>query len=199
MKEIKLNSKVIITDPCYGLKDYPNPSANIVLDNVKAGIYKTNTHHSDEDMWGTRVAALEIIHEDYNPLKESIEVVNLDLVECIGSVCVDSGQMGIYDYDYYKSVSNDDGVDDNWYDEICKLTLSQEMSGTKDDLCVVSSTGYGDGDYNVYIGTVNNEVVYIGIIFIGDDFDEFLEDEEEYFDDEEDEEFDFDELDEEEE
>ena len=197
MKEIKLNSKVIITDPCYGLKDYPNPSTNIILDNVKAGTYLTNIHYSAEGSWGNRVAALEIIHADCNPFKEPIEVVNLDLIECIGSVCVDSGQMGIYDYDYYKSVSNEDGVDNNWYDEICKLTLSQEMSGTKDDLCVVSSTGYGDGDYNVYIGIVNGEVAYIGIIFIDDCLDE-LEDEEEYFDDEEDEEFDFDELGEEE-
>lgn len=185
MKEIKLNSKVVITDPCYGLKDYPNPSTNIVLENVKAGTYKTNTHYSDEGSWGTRVAALEIIHADYNPLNiESIEVVNLDLVECIGSVCVDSGQMGIYDYDYYKSVSTEDGVEDKWYDDICNLTLSDKRSGTKDDVCVVSSTGYGDGDYNVYIGTSNGEVVYIGIIFIDDCLDEFLEDEEEYEDDE---------------
>lgn len=197
MKEIKLSNKVIITDPCYGLKAYPNPSTNIVLDNVKAGTYQTNIHYSDEGSWGNRVAALEIIHADCNPFNDSIEVVNLDLVDCIGSVCVDSGQMGIYDYDYYKSVSNDDGVDDNWYDEICKLTLSQEMSGTKDDSCVVSRTGYGDGDYDVYIGTVNGEVAYIGIIFIDDGLDEFLDDEEDYFDDEEDEEFD--ELEEEEE
>ena len=105
--------------------------------------------------------------------------------------------MGIYDYDYYKSVSNDDGVDDNWYDEICKLTSSQEMSGTKDDLCVVSSTGYGDGDYAVYIGTINGEVVYIGVIFITNELDE-LEDEEDDEDEEEDE-FEFDELEEEEE
>ena len=187
MKEIKLNSKVVITDPCYGLKDYPNPSTNIVLENVKAGTYKTNIHYSDEGSWGTRVAALEIIHTDYNPLNtESIEVVNLDLVECIGSVCVDSGQMGIYDYDYYKSVSTEDGVEDKWYDDICNLTLSNKQSGTKDDMCVVSSTGYGDGDYDVYIGTSNGEVVYIGIIFITDELDEFLEDEEEYEDDEED-------------
>lgn len=192
MKEIKLSNKVIITDPCYGIQDYPNPHTKLVLDNVKAGTYQTNIHYSDESGWGNRVAALEIIHADYNPFNDSIEVVNLDLVECIGSVCVDSGQMGIYDYDYYKSVSNDDGVDDNWYDEICKLTLSQEMSGTKDNLCVVSRTGYGDGDYNVYIGTVNGEVAYIGIIFIDDELDEFL-------DDEEDEEFEFDELEEEEE
>ena len=185
MKEIKLNNSVIITDPCYGLKDYPNPSTNIIINNMKAGTYKTNIHYSDEDMWGTRIAALEIIHTGYNPLNiESIEVVNLDLVECIGSVCVDSGQMGIYDYDYYKSVSNEDGVDDKWYNEICELTLSDKQSGTKDDVCVVSSTGYGDGDYDVYIGTINGEVVYIGIIFITDELDEFLEDEEEYEDDE---------------
>lgn len=198
MKEIKLNNSVIITDPCYGLKEYPNPSTNIIINNMKSGTYKTNIHVSDEGMWGNRVAALEIIHIDHNPLDDSIEVVSLDSCECVGSVCVDSGQMGIYDYDYYKSVSNDDGVEDNWYDEICKLTLSQEMSGTKDDLCVVSRTGYGDGDYDVYIGTINGEVVYIGIIFITNELDEFLEDDDDE-EDNDDDEFEFDELDEEEE
>ena len=63
MKEIKLSNKVIITDPCYGIQDYPNPHTKLVLDNVKEGIYNVNVLYSDEGVWGKRVAALEVINK----------------------------------------------------------------------------------------------------------------------------------------
>lgn len=169
MKEIKLSNKVIITDPCYGIQDYPNPHTKLVLDNVKEGIYNVYVRHSDEGMFGRRVALLEVINKQ-NDLPETCI---LDRLETVGNVCVDSGQMSISDYNYYKSLCNKTGaIDDSWYDVLSALTLSIDQFGVIDNSSVVSSTGYGDGDYDVVVGYCNREIVYIGVIFIDESEEE---------------------------
>lgn len=171
MKEIKLSNKVIITDPCYGIQDYPNSHTKLVLDNVKEGIYNVNILYSDEGMWGERVAVLEVINKQNDSLGTNLRMI--DRLETVGSVCVDSGQMSISDYNYYKTLCNEAGeVDDNWYDVFCMLTLSADQFGTIASSSVVSRTGYGDGDYDVVVGYWNKEIVYIGVIFIGEDEEE---------------------------
>lgn len=171
MKEIKLSNKVIITDPCYGIQDYPNPHTKLVLDNVKEGIYNVNVIYSDEGLFGNRVAVLEVTNKQNDLLGTNLRMI--DRLETVGSACVDSGQMSISDFNYYKALCNEAGeIDDKWYDEICKLTFSLEMSGTKDDVCAVSRTGYGDGDYDIVVGYWNKEIVYISVRFIIDDEEE---------------------------
>lgn len=171
MKEIKLSNKVIITDPCYGIQDYPNPHTKLVLDNVKEGIYKVNVLYSDEGVWGKRVAALEVINKQNDLSGTNLHMI--DRLELVGSVCVDSGQMSISDYNYYKTLCNAVGeIDDSWYDVFCALTLSADQFGVIDNSSVVSRTGYGDGDYAVVIGYWNKEIVYISVRFIVEDEEE---------------------------
>lgn len=168
MKEIKLSNKVIITDPCYGIQDYPNPHTKLVLDNVKEGVYKVNVLYSDEGTWGKRVAALEVINKQNDLSGTNLHMI--DRLELVGSVCVDSGQMSISDYNYYKTLCNAVGeIDDSWYDVFCALTLSADQFGVIDNSSVVSRTGYGDGDYAVVVGYWNKEIVYISVRFIVED------------------------------
>ena len=72
----------------------------------------------------------------------------------LGKFGVDSGQVLIIDPCYLKDWK--DGEVDfnkkkfiNDYDEACKITCSKKMGGEHSKFGVVSSTGYGDGEYPV--------------------------------------------------
>lgn len=165
MSEIKLLNKVIITDPCYGIQDYPNPHTKLVLDNVKEGIYNVNVLYLDEGAWGKRVAVLEVINKQNDLRGTNLRMI--DRLETVSSVCVDSGQMSISDYNYYKALCNEVGeIDDSLYDVFCALTLSADQFGVIDNSSAISRTGYGDGDYDVIVGYWNKEIVYISVRFI---------------------------------
>ena len=111
---IKLGNKVMVSDPCYGLGTW----CQGVLENVLPGNYKCYVEYSDEVDWGERVAAIEVRHQDYD------DVVPMDREDF--EVGVDSGQAGIFDYDYYARYHTDskerDHVDDGWYDRVGDLT-----------------------------------------------------------------------------
>ena len=180
MKQIQLGKRVRVSDPCYGTDVW----CSGVVDNVKEGTYNVDVEISNEGMWGERVKSLTAIHSEYSG-HSIIQKVPFE-------VGVDSGQCGIYDEDYYRQYHSEDDCNDDWYHDICKLT---DPFGTKDDKCVVSSSGYGDGSYDCFLlRDKNNEVVGFQIVFIEDeDYDE--EDYDEYEDEEEDEYFDFEEED----
>lgn len=114
---IKLGSKVMVSDPCYGL----NTWCQGVLDNVLPGEYECTVEHSDEGEWGIRVSAIEVTHEDYKGKFMEMSPEEFD-------VGVDSGQAGIFDYDYYCKYHTDtnerDYVDDDWYDRVCEITIT---------------------------------------------------------------------------
>lgn len=112
---IRLGSKVMVSDPCYGL----NTWCQGVIENVLPGNYECYVEFSDEGDWGTRVSAIQVTHADYNAIlhhevRESFEVG------------VDSGQAGIFDYDYYTKYHMDQSVrphmNEDWYYRVCDLT-----------------------------------------------------------------------------
>ena len=161
MKQIQLGKKVRVSDPCYGTKVWCAGT----IDNVKEGLYNVEVEYSDEGDWGTRVKSILVFHSEFNWENFSIESTDFE-------VGVDSGQAGIYDEDYYNQYHTEDGCDDDWYDEVCKLTLSSEQFGTKDEKCIVSSSGFGDGGYTCLILKQNEQVVGIAVVFITDEEDE---------------------------
>ena len=165
MEQIRLGRKVRVSDPCYGTETWCAGT----IDNVKEGLYNVEVEMSDEGIWGSRVKSLTVVHADYKGFLFFNEIARFE-------VGVDSGQAGIYDEDYYNKYHTEDGCDDDWYDDICNLT---DPFGTKDDKCVVSSSGFGDGCYICYILVDDNhQVVAISIVFIDDE----EEDEEDYED-----------------
>lgn len=113
---IRLGDKVMISDPCYGLDTW----CQGVLKNVLPGEYKCFVEYSDEGEWGTRVSAIEVRHQDY--AERELDLIDPEDFE----VGVDSGQAGIFDYDYYIKYHTDskerDHVDDEWYDKVCDKT-----------------------------------------------------------------------------
>ena len=131
---INLNGSVVVTDPCY--ENY------LVWHNchfeVKPGNYRCLLNL---DLKNDRVRGLRIQHES---IKKPRKLVY------IGKCGVDSGQLGIFDENYYISHHTDTDYDNlkSWYRQICDMT-SDGNFGTLDS-GVVSCSGYGDGMYGVY-------------------------------------------------
>ena len=112
---ITLGEKVMVSDPCYGLGTW----CQGVLENVLPGVYDCNVEYSDEDMWEIRVSAIEVTHESCKGKFIQLECEDFE-------VGVDSGQAGIFDYEYYAKYHKDsterEHVDDDWYDMVCNKT-----------------------------------------------------------------------------
>lgn len=118
---ILLKDKAIVSDPCYGL----NTWCQGIVENVLPGKYECFLTTVDEGEFGIRVAAIEVTHKDY---------VDKDLIYTPEKfeVGVDSGQAGIFDYDYYTKYHTDTNerphVDDDWYRKVCDLTYQEEKN-----------------------------------------------------------------------
>lgn len=112
---ITLGEKVMVSDPCYGLGTW----CQGVLENVLPGAYDCNVEYNDEGNWGVRVSAIEVTHESCRGKFIALECEDFE-------VGVDSGQAGIFDYEYYAKYHMDaterPHVDDDWYDMVCDLT-----------------------------------------------------------------------------
>ena len=103
-----------------------------------------------------------------------------------GMVGVDSGQAGIFDIKSYRDNEVCAGIPldgepltdrGEFYNLCCDITLSKEMFGVVPG-GAVSSTGYGDGNYEIHVAKQFDEVVGILLVFI----DENDGDEEDYYD-----------------
>lgn len=162
---IKLNSKVMVSDPCYGL----NTWCQGIVENVLHGVYDCFVEYSDEGEWGERVSAIEVRHTHYDGPR--------DFYPEDFEVGVDSGQAGIFDYEYYEKYHSDrkerPHVDDDWYSMVCSITLSREEAGIANNLGFISSSGYGDGGYTCWTARDNSgKVIAIRIEYITEDEDE---------------------------
>lgn len=118
---IALGDKVIVSDPCYGM----NTWCQGVINNVLKGNYKCTVETSDEGESSRRVSAIQVVHEYY--MKKFLEYYKENF-----EVGVDSGQAGIFDYEYYKKYHSDNSeiehADNNWYWRVCELTVTTKKN-----------------------------------------------------------------------
>lgn len=149
---------LIITDPCELGQD-DNVNQTIV---VSKGKWRgTVTKGIDQK----RIASLLVTKEDLIVSDELSIVPN-------GYVKVRTGQLGIFDLSAYRDDSllppltkifNESG--EIFYNHCCISTLSRKRSGLF-PFGIVSSTGYGDGIYEVQLLKDDGETVGIKVIFI---------------------------------
>lgn len=157
---ITLEDEVYVTDPCYSIGTWCQ-----ALVGVSPGKYKCFAIISDEKEWGNRVSELHVVKEnlfnEYRKL-DKIPYKSEPFPCCIG---VDSGQCGIFDAKYYEEHQPDNDYYDvnSWYRRVCELTNN---AGIIDNLGVVSSSGYGDGRYPLFVAKENKEVVAMKVVFI---------------------------------
>jgi hypothetical protein len=129
--EFNVQSHVEVSDPCY------SGGGGINLE-VLPGKWVGKVRRSDEGDWGNRVATLRAHHVDH-------DVPPSRVVGCAG---VDSGQMSIADASQFNQLP------DEHYDLACQKTLGKLSAGIVEDYAVVSSSGYGDGGYDVKAAVV---------------------------------------------
>lgn len=163
---IKLGSKVLVSDPCY---EYPTWCTKLV-ENVKPGNYNTNvTYWKDTDrFFNGKVSELIAVEESYN-------IVNIQWNYVKGSIGVDSGQCGIFDFEQVKDVIGTGEWDekDKFYAQACACTHDYPTQyGEFNTYGVVSRSGVGDGSYDLYVAYDNNQIIAIKIVFLGDEDEE---------------------------
>ncbi len=172
------SGKIIISDPCYTV----GSGTNIILENVKNGIWKASYSTSD-----SRIESLSAFCGEVR----KFDCIWEELKEEIG---VDSGQAGIFDLEKYRrdefvdgKIEFNRGVDEpgeKFYAKCCDVTLSKEQVGVISG-GVVSSSGYGDGSYRCFVlKDVDGKIFGVKISFIDDEYEN-----EEYDDDEYDDEY----------
>lgn len=167
------SGKVRVTDPCYDMDTWCAGD----IENVRNGKWLAFIHNSDEKSWGIRVADLQVVEENFYNKGIQPNWVKINI-----HVGVDSGQAGVFDYGLFSNMEGECHKDDTergkFYDNVCELTGGRRQFGVI-DFGAVSSTGFGDGGYDCYIAKDGDEVVAIKIIYIGDEEDEYNEDEDE--------------------
>lgn len=162
MKTIKLGEEVVVSDPCYEIPTW----CQAIVKNVLPGNYRTLVIKGDEGDWGTRCSRLIAIHEDYAHQDEKFRWSSYP-----ASIGVDSGQAGIFSIETYRKDTVFEGQKSNfnytpwkddggeqWYGHMCDRTLGKEQWGTYSE-GVVSSSGFGDGSYELLVATKKNKVV----------------------------------------
>lgn len=178
---IRLGSEVYMMDPCYNTLDVASGSGR-KLQNVLPGDWVCGVeYHSMHEGKPCRVGSLYCWHSEHTDIDFSTDNMIYD-----GACGVDSGQLGIFDVVYFDEIENSGEKRKNeWYFEICRVTLDQDyLAGGKDDKCYVSSSGYGDGGYAVYVKrNEDGYIVAIRVPFIyGDSESDPEEEEEDYWD-----------------
>lgn len=175
MKTIKLGNEVVVSDPCYSIPTW----CQAIVKNVLPGNYRTLVLKSDQGDWGNRCTHLIAIHEDYAHQDEKFRWEQHPAV-----IGVDSGQAGIFSIESYRKdelaeqIGNGDGEGfgdgwateegDKWYEKICTRTLGKEQWGAYSE-GVVSSSGFGDGSYDLLVAKKNKQVVGFVINYLLDD------------------------------
>lgn len=188
------SDNILVSDPGYefSLENYCQDAweLNILLTNVLKGewhcwVKKDSLTNRNAELISIHVNQLngDILKTDTTDFWTKIE----DKV-----VCVDYGQAGIYDMTHFKD-NNDVGeyeifVDENsdqreaWYSMNCAVTQKLEHFAGTIPYGVVSSSGYGDGMYDLFVARKNDKVVGIKIVFIDDKqrklYEPLLQDEE---------------------
>ena len=150
--EVKGES-LVISDPCYVTKDLQiiveavngNWASGVLMDlNGRVEALLAWSTESKDDLWAD---------------------------EAIGKIGVDSGQAGIFDASVYSYTKGRYGDSDTFYDQCCAKTQSKQRAGTVPG-GVASVSGWGDGEYDVYVArNSDGKVVSVMISFL-DDVDE---------------------------
>ena len=160
----KLGNLVHLTDPCY---DAPENKGEIKFDgnglyNVPCaeGDWIATRQYSDDKSINreNRVVGFTVINEDRG--KKACRTKSY-------RVGVDSGQFGIFDASIYDNDS-DYEVEGGFYRTVCDITIT-DACGTVFDSGFVSSSGYGDGSYDLVCGFVDDVLTFVSITFIYDE------------------------------
>jgi len=162
-QKIKLGTEVVVSDPCYTIPTW----CQVIVNNVLPGYYEPFVKKHDCGDWGNRTSMLMCIHEAYVGKEDEL---SLEWVEHGGTVGVDSGQAGIFSMASYRNDNHPiekgeadfyygrEEEGDGWYMKMCQRTLGVLRWGSYDE-GMVSSSGFGDGSYQLFVLTSDDDTV----------------------------------------
>lgn len=171
-----------VTDPCYDKSTWCTGTFKAL-----PGAWHAKTEVGPTS-WHFRVKALQVCHESLGdlPIQDYHSLTKTDI-----DAGVDSGQCGFFDDKLFPDDKSQlEYEDDTFYGGCCAATLDDNGPGggvvhllPKDAqspiMGAVSSSGFGDGSYDVYVRkNEHDQVVLALLVYIGDDEDESEEDEE---------------------
>lgn len=160
MKTITLSNEVMVSDPGYEVGIFCQHK----LTNVLPGEYHCMVQKFDDRYWGNRCSYIIAVHKDYNTEDK------LNWRKLPYDIGVDSGQAGIFSMETYRNdevfVSGSRKVNDGeeWYENMSNMTLDGERWGTYSN-GIVSSSGRGDGSYELRVAKHKGKVVGILVDF----------------------------------
>jgi hypothetical protein len=165
---VELKDKVIITDPCYDREELGSHSHTI---EVLPGTWNVTVEISDETDWGRRVGGLTVYHSSTQ--QHQLSLIHTDLF-----VSVDSGQAGVFNWEDYPEKPHTEQGSNDFYERVCDVTNNEKNCVISEG--VVTSTGFGDGSYPLFLAkNTEGKVVGIRIEYISEE-DPFEEDTDEY-------------------
>lgn len=185
-----------ISDPCYSR----DCSVSNTVNDCLTGTWEASVAYEEESFFGRRVAALAACHSANGPRVEVFNSIGMSYGQVEDApfwAGVDSGQCGFFDDAHYQddsictmaakmncgSPGNDYG--EPWYTMCCHTTQASEQVGVI-PYGVVSSSGFGDGAYEVFFHRERNGYIdAVAVVFIDEGCTEDEEDPDEF--DEEDE------------
>ena len=189
MKEFEITSgKIVCSDPCYQHQGEGKVWCMGIVDNVENGTWYADVEKRDMDDWGERIAVLWIANKKELTINPKLAWEVLDEKPLNFAGCVDSGQFGFFDFANYRNDENakdlnkhdfgenyDRESGDQWYRACCDLTLGDESWGVLPN-GVVSSSGFGDGSYDVfgYKDTYGKYIAF-AVVFIDEEEQEICE------------------------
>lgn len=161
------SGKLTVTDPCYS----PDVWCTAKVINCRKGTWDAYVYLREIDNWGQRVCEIVAAHKS-DGIIDKWERVNVE-------IGVDSGQAGIFDTEEYNRIKRlkqyhisvhhfvdyCDRDDEGLYDSVCQITLGSEKAGCVKFGCV-SSSGFGDGGYELFVAKENKKVIGVKIVFI---------------------------------
>lgn len=163
MRTITLSNEVMVSDPCYVVPTWCQHK----LINVLPGEYQTKVVKYQDPMWGNRCSFIIAVHKDFNTEDK------LNWRKVVADIGVDSGQAGIFSMGTYRKdevfvtgisehtkkygTHKDDGGEE-WYGHICDLTDNELRWGVYPN-GIVSSSGIGDGSYELRVAKHKGKIV----------------------------------------
>jgi len=160
MKTITLSNEVMVSDPCYKVPTWCQHK----LINVLPGEYQSTVVKFNDRYWGNRNSFIIVVHKDYNT-EDKLNWRKLPF-----DIGVDSGQAGIFSMETYRndevfvSGSRKENDGEEWYEHMSNMTLDGERWGTYPN-GIVSSSGIGDGGYELRVAKHKGKVVGVLLDF----------------------------------
>ena len=156
------SGRIRVTDPCYE----PDTWCAYVIDDAKKGLWTAKLSYMEG-----RVSELRINHFSHSTVEPAAKTD--------AQIGVDSGQAGFYDDAFFvENHGGEYGELDTFYGKNCNATIEHD-TGIIEECGVVSSSGWGDGVYDLYVARDKDGLVIAAkIVFLYDEEDEDEEEDE---------------------